>query len=111
MRKGDALPYLPSHVGSGSVTLTRDQLQYRADIGYQDFMRERPGSSVALPGERTERRVTLALSVLYKVNQDVQVQLFIKNATDEQAIVSRRPFGARPNAPRYVGIRLRFGDA
>ncbi len=111
VRKGDALPYLPSHVGSGSVTLTRDQLQYRADIGYQDYMRERPGSSVALPGERTERRVTLALSVLYKVNQEVQVQLFIKNATDEQAIVSRRPFGARPNAPRYVGIRLRFGDA
>lgn len=111
VKRGDELPYLPSHVARGSVTMTKDRVSYGFSIRFQDGMRERPGSSDPAPGEGTERFVTFDLTATYRFSDKIRLQALLRNVTDEQAIVSRRPFGARPNAPRYFGLRFRYGGA
>ena len=109
VKRGDELPYLPSHVARGSVTMVRDRLSYGLSIRFQDGMRERPGSFDPAPGEGTERFVTFDLTATYRLSEKIRLQALLRNVSDEQAIVSRRPFGARPNPPRYLGLRVRYG--
>ena len=109
VKRGDELPYLPSHVARGSVTMVRDRLSYGLSIRFQDGMREKPGSFDPAPGEGTERFVTFDLTATYRLSEKIRLQALLRNVSDEQAIVSRRPFGARPNPPRYLGLRVRYG--
>ena len=44
----------------------------------------------------------------WRFSESVQAHLLVRNATAETAIVAHRPFGARPNLPRTVLLRLRY---
>ena len=109
--QGDALPYLPTHVGRGSITLSRDRAEYGVSVTFQDQMREKPGYQAPGKGESTERFVTLDITATYQVTDKIRLQALLRNVTNERAVISRRPFGARPNMPRYAGLRLRYGGA
>jgi Fe(3+) dicitrate transport protein len=42
------------------------------------------------------------------VARNVQLYVVVKNVLDEVGIVSYRPFGARPNAPRWLQVGARW---
>ena len=81
-----------------------------AAVKYQHEMREVPGVGDLIPGQQTESLATLDLSATWYVSDSLNLKLMVRNATDESAIVSHRPYAARPNLPRMVlgQIRYRF---
>ena len=73
-------------------------------------MREIPGRGAYEKGNFTPSITTIDLSTKYWINSNLEMQLIAENILDEQKIVSRRPFGARPNQPRTLraGIHYSF---
>ena len=108
VRQGDELPYLPQHQARFELDFSRDQLSLSAAFKYQAEAREVAGGGGLQPGLRTEAFGTLDLSAGWRFSEVLQAQLLVRNATDESAIVAHRPFGARPNLPRTVLLRVRY---
>jgi Fe(3+) dicitrate transport protein len=46
----------------------------------------------------------------YRVLEPLDIYLNVRNVFDSHALVARHPFGARPNAPRWVqvGAKVKF---
>ena len=111
VQKGDELPYVPEYVGRWQVGVGNNIWSVDAALKYQHEMREVPGVGEMTPGLQTESLATLDLSATWFVNDRATLRLLVRNATDESAIVSHRPFGARANLPRMIvgKINYRFG--
>lgn len=108
VKKGDELPYVPQYVGRWQVGIESNNWAVDAAVKYQHEMREVPGVGDLIPGQQTESLATLDLSATWFVNNDFNVKLLIRNATDESAIVSHRPYAARPNLPRMVLAEVKY---
>ena len=108
VKKGDELPYVPQYVGRWQVGIESNNWAVDAAVKYQHEMREVPGVGDLIPGQQTESLATLDLSATWFVNNDLNLKLLIRNATDESAIVSHRPYAARPNLPRMVLAEVKY---
>jgi Fe(3+) dicitrate transport protein len=108
VKKGDELPYVPKYAGRWQVGLGNDQWSVDVALKYQHEMRETPGVGELVPGEQTESLATVDLSATWYHSDQLSLKLMIRNATDESAIVSHRPFAARPNLPRMILGQLRY---
>ncbi len=108
VKKGDELPYVPQYVGRWQVGIESNNWAVDAAVKYQHEMREVPGVGDLIPGQQTESLATLDLSATWFVNNDFNLKLLIRNATDESAIVSHRPYAARPNLPRMVLAEVKY---
>ena len=102
VKKGDELPYVPEYVGRWQIGLGNSNWAVDAAVKYQHEMREVPGVGDLVPGKQTESITTLDLSATWFLSETTNLKLMVRNVTDESAIVSHRPFGARPNLPRMV---------
>jgi len=105
---GDQLPYLPEHQGRISVGLESDKIVTSFAVNYSGEMREIAGSGEMEAGAYTKALTTMDVSVSYALSSDVSVRLVGQNLSDEQEIVSRRPYAARPNAPRMIKIGVKW---
>lgn len=108
VKKGDELPYVPKYAGRWQAGIGNGNWSVDAAVKYQHEMRELPGIGDLIPGQQTESLATLDLSFLWVASEKIDYKLMIRNATNESAIVSHRPFGARPNLPRMVLGQIRF---
>ncbi len=108
VKAGDELPYLPQHIAALSLALTAGLLEGTVDVKYQSEMREEPGQDEISDGLFAESSTTIDLGLRYQVNDAITAQLLVRNAADERSIVAHRPFGARPNLPRTVILRLSY---
>lgn len=108
VQKGDELPYVPKYAGRWQVGVGNGDWSVDAAVKYQHEMREVPGIGDLIPGQQTESLATLDLSFLWIASDKVDYKLMIRNTTNESAIVSHRPFGARPNLPRMVLGQIRY---
>jgi Fe(3+) dicitrate transport protein len=108
VQKGDELPYVPKYAGRWQMGVGNGDWSVDAAVKYQHEMREVPGAGDLIPGQQTESLATLDLSFLWVASENVDLKLMIRNATNESAIVSHRPFGARPNLPRTVLGQIRY---
>ncbi|MCS6900193.1 MAG: TonB-dependent receptor [Myxococcales bacterium] len=111
---GDELPYVPRHQASGGVGIETSRWGVNVAGTYVGSMREQAGGSPdrVLPDNapRTDDYFLLDASASYKVIPGLTLYLNGRNWLDSAFIVARRPFGARPNAPRWVqaGVQLIF---
>lgn len=110
VRQGDELPYTPEHQGRLQFGVSNHVWSIDAALKYTGKMRERPGLGDYTPGAFTRSLLTLGIAASYDIGDSLTVRLVGENITDENEIVSRRPFGARPNQPRTirVGVNYRF---
>ena len=110
VKKGDELPYVPKYAGRWQVGLGNDNWSVDVALKYQHEMRETPGFGDLVPGNQTESLATVDLSATWYRSEQLSLKLMVRNATDESAIVSHRPYAARPNLPRMIlgQIRYRF---
>lgn len=106
--KGDELPYLPEHQLSVTLGLTTDVWNIGLMTKYTSAMAEAAGRGIELQGYETDKLVQLDLSASYNVSADIKAYLKVDNLADEQKIVSRRPFGARPSKPRQVTVGVKY---
>ncbi|MCP3140795.1 TonB-dependent receptor family protein [Pyxidicoccus xibeiensis] len=105
---GDELPYVPRHQLFATVGLESAYGGLALSGLYVDSMREEAGQGEALPGERTDSQLTFDVNANWNFSRWGQLYLSARNILNEQVIVSRRPYGARPNAPRtfILGFKL-----
>ena len=71
-------------------------------------MREVPGSNNIKSGFHAEDYTVLDLGLTWFISEPLALQLLARNAADDRAIVSHRPFGARPNLPRTLILRAKY---
>jgi Fe(3+) dicitrate transport protein len=107
---GDELPYVPPHQLNLSAGINVWKLGVHAQLNLVAPMREVAGQGPIPPGEGTDWQATLDLVANAQLTDWLELYGNVRNVTDQHAIVSRRPFGARPNAPRtfLVGLKLRY---
>lgn len=108
---GDRLPYVPAHQITASLGLERANVfGVNAAVLYASRMRERPGQgSLDEPGApATDATFSLDVSGNVRLWRSLTLYTNARNLTDNRSIVARRPFGARPSAPRWVQVGLRI---
>ncbi len=108
--KGDQLADIPENTLSFRAGL-------ESDFGWSNFIVAKYTDSLCdsvgcnnnpIPFGETESFIVLDLISRYDINADIQVFLKVENLFDEQAIVSRKPDGARPNKPQSVSIGMDY---
>lgn len=107
---GDPVPYLPEEQLTLSFGLSATNWQVNLLVKYMGEMHEAAGEGVTLSGVKTDDFTVVDLSASYDLAQYGSVYLKVDNLTDEEAIVSRRPYGARPSKPQqvFVGYKYQF---
>ena len=106
--EGDELPYLPQHIARVQLGLENDIWLFNVAWKYQDQMRELPGQDSISDKSHTDALSTFDLSLTWNVTNSLLTQLTVDNLLDEEAIVSHRPFGARPNKGRSFYGRVKY---
>ncbi|WP_299084344.1 TonB-dependent receptor [uncultured Paraglaciecola sp.] len=104
---GDAIPYIPENQGQISLGLEADNWSAYINGVYIDQVCVKASCG---DYEQTDGSFTVDISGNYQLSLNLKLFVRIENLTDEQDIVSRQPYGARPNKTRTasVGMQYRF---
>ncbi|MBL9013370.1 MAG: TonB-dependent receptor [Myxococcales bacterium] len=107
---GDELPYLPRHQIAVSGGVKHPRWEAGATARYRSTSRDVAGQGDIPEVERANALLTIDLSAHAKLRPWAELYATCSNLLDEQVIVARRPYGARPNPPRMiaVGYKARF---
>jgi Fe(3+) dicitrate transport protein len=107
---GDEMPYVPRHMLNVSLGLDSRYGGGAVGATYVSAMREEAGSEPLANTLATDEQLTFDVSAGYQLLKPLRVYAHVRNLFDDHAIVSHRPFGARPNAPRWVqvGVKASF---
>lgn len=107
---GDEMPYVPRHEARGSLGVELAQAGGYVAATYVGRMREQSGSGPLDLALHTDAQFTLDVGVHYLALPGLRLYAHARNLLDEAYIASRRPYGARPNAPRWIqaGAQLEF---
>lgn len=104
---GDPIPYIPQNQWTLSAGIENAKWAVNASLNFVDEVCVRASCGLF---EETDSSRTLDLSARLQVNDDWRVFGKVENATDEEDIVGRQPYGARPNKDRTasVGVAVSF---
>src|SRR5690606_2082749 len=117
VRSGDELPYLPLHQLVATVGVEAGRVGGVISANYISRMRECAGTctlgeGVAVHGSDllTDSQFWLDAGASWRALRYLSFYANLRNVLGAENIVSRRPYGARPNAPRWlqVGAKLDF---
>jgi Fe(3+) dicitrate transport protein len=122
VEEGDELPYLPVHQGALSAALAGPWCtgagypmcdlgwEVATQLRYHGPVRDVAGQGDIAVEERADALFTIDLSAHVELRRWAELYVTVDNLLNEQVVVSRRPYGARPNAPRLVvaGYKARF---
>lgn len=105
--KGDPIPYIPEHQLNLSLGLEKNRWRSYLNVNYVDEVCVRASCDTL---ERTDSSLTVDASVHYAFSEDVSMYAKVENLTNEEDIMGRQPYGARPNKDRTatLGVRLHF---
>ena len=108
VREGDELPYIPEHIGNARISYYRNKWGIEGALDFQSEMREVPGTGDIGDDLHADDFTTLDLTISHQTTSALTLQVMMLNALDKAAIVSHRPFGARPNRPRSLVARIKY---
>jgi Fe(3+) dicitrate transport protein len=119
--EGDRLPYVPLHQGALTLAMESAHLGLVFSASYMSaFWEQAWGSSKAPeprpsgPPLKTDASFLMEAGahvyLLTTARYSAQVYVHLRNITNTHDIAARRPFGARPNAPRWLqaGVKASF---
>jgi Fe(3+) dicitrate transport protein len=104
---GDEMPYVPRHQATISAGVDGRYGGGAVSGNYVSAMREEPGSQPLSNALSTDEQVTIDVAANCRLLQPLTLYVNVRNLLNEQFIISHRPFGARPNAPRWVQVGLK----
>ena len=107
---GDQMPYVPRHQLNASLGIDSRYCGAAVGATYVSAMREEAGSEPLASTLATDELLVFDVSASYQRIKSLRAYANVRNLFDDHSIVSHRPFGARPNAPRWVqfGIKASF---
>ena len=107
---GDELPYLPAHQAALGAAVSAPRWELGTSLRWHGAVRDVAGQGPIEPGAGADALFTIDLTAHVELRTWAELYVTVDNLLDEQVIVSRRPYGARPNAPRLVvaGYKARF---
>jgi Fe(3+) dicitrate transport protein len=115
VEKGDELPYVPEHQVTASIGARYDtgygEVGTTTTFSYVGEMRDVAGKGSIPANERIPDHFVADLATHWDFSECGRLYLTIDNLGDNEYIVSRRPFGARPGLPFQVmgGVKYRLG--
>jgi Fe(3+) dicitrate transport protein len=107
VEKGDEIPYVPGHQLNLTAALDSRYGGVHAALTYVTAMREQAGSEPLDQVVATDDLVNVDLGAELPILLRLRLYANVRNLFDQAAIVSRRPYGARPNAPRWVQVGIK----
>jgi Fe(3+) dicitrate transport protein len=112
---GDEMTYVPALQAALVSSLTAGPVDIGVSVGLVSAMRDVPGQqpfSTATAREWTDAQAVIDVALSAEVAPGWRLSTRIDNVLNQRAIVSRRPFGARPSKPRTLLIALEadFGE-
>jgi Fe(3+) dicitrate transport protein len=107
---GDEQPYVPAHQVALGAGVGTSFWELGASALWRSAMRDQAGQGDIPDLERIDDLLTVSVNGHLKLGRWGEIYGTCDNVLDEQKIVSRRPYGARPNAPRLftLGYKARF---
>ncbi|WP_437314223.1 TonB-dependent receptor domain-containing protein [Sorangium sp. So ce385] len=102
--KGDEMPYVPRHQASLSVGVEHERAGVVVGGSYVSAMREKAGGEPMSQALATDEQLVFDVSAKVRIVGPLVLYANARNVLGSQYIVSRRPFGARPNAPRWIQV-------
>lgn len=110
VRSGYELPYLPLHQLVATLGAETERAGVALSATYISSMREVAGSGDLDPDHSTDAQFLLDAGATFRPVRYLTVYANLRNVLGAEYIVSRRPYGARPNAPRWlqVGAKIEF---
>ena len=110
VEKGDELPYLPAHQLAVTAGAKHEKWEASATAHWRSAARDEAGQGEIPEATRVSSLFTIDLAMHARLKPWAELYATCTNLLDEQVIVARRPYGARPNPPRMitVGYKARF---
>ena len=107
---GFELPYLPEHRANARLGVAGAKWGADLSVSYLSRMRDRAGRGSFSDGEGSDDYVLFDLAARYQVLPRLELNGRVDNLLDEEYVVARRPFGARPGKPQsiQVGVVYRY---
>ena len=105
--QGDSLAYLPALQGALTIGGQVGPVDGGLSVGLVSAMRDRPGQEAEIPVDaRLDAQAVVDVVVSTELWDGLRLGVRLDNLLNQQALVSRRPFGARPGKPRSILISL-----
>lgn len=105
--EGDELPYIPVHQGQLRVRASKGPFELGLGGMYYGEVREIAGQGDPVDVQRVPGRLLLDVTASYELGAG-RVYLTATNLLNQAALVSRRPFGARPQAPLILQVGFKY---
>ncbi|MCW8092976.1 TonB-dependent receptor family protein [Alteromonas sp. ASW11-130] len=112
---GNAVPYLADNMLSVSAGVKASLFDITLIVSYADSMPESAQTMLtgnsgdsALAGKETDALLNMDVSAGYNLSDNSRIYLKVDNLLDEQDIVSRRPYGARPSKARQFQLGYKY---
>ena len=102
---GDPIPYIPENQGQISLGLEANNWSTYINAVYIDEVCVR---AACAEFEKTNSSFTVDISSNYQMSEDLKLFARLENVTNEQDIVSRQPYGARPNKTRTFSVGAQY---
>jgi Fe(3+) dicitrate transport protein len=108
--EGDELPYLPQHQLAVSAAFKTPRYELGATTRYQSEARDIAGQGPIDERVRLAPLFTIDLNAHARLHELAELYATCSNVLDQEVIIARRPYGARPNPPRMfaIGYKARF---
>jgi Fe(3+) dicitrate transport protein len=104
VRDGDEIPYVPRQQLNATLGVELERASAYVSFGYVSRMREIAGQQALNDTLATDRQTWFDVGAQARVVGPLKFYANLRNVLDERDIVSRRPYGARPNAPRWLQV-------
>jgi Fe(3+) dicitrate transport protein len=106
---GDELPFVPRHATSATVALETPRAGLALAGSYISAMRERAGQGPeTLAAPFTDPSLIFDVTARVSVTKSGLFYVNVRNLLNDADIAARLPFGARPVAPRWVQVGLKW---
>ena len=104
VEKGDPIPYIPEHQLRVSMGLEKTDWAVNLSGKYVDEVCVQASCGAF---QKTDSSFTVDLAGSYRLNKNILLVARVENLTDQEDLVARQPYGARPNKPRTAMLGLR----
>lgn len=110
VKRGDEIPYIPRHQLNVTTAVEGRSAGVNASANYIAPMREVAGSAPMAQSLATDEQFWIDAGAYLLPAKWLKVYANVRNVTGAENIIGRRPYGARPSAPRWVqlGVKASF---
>jgi Fe(3+) dicitrate transport protein len=106
--QGDELPYIPETMVAVNLGVNMDKTSVNIGLKHNSAARTVAGSGRLDDANSTDALTVIDLGVKHAIQNNITLSMDVKNLMDKDAVVARRPYGARPTMPRSITLGVNY---